>query len=97
MTQIRLIGWLLITVLLTLAVGAMAPQQLPVTLYKLNLIALAGVAGYWLDRSLFPYARPDDWLADGLPREGCVTAFAASLLRRALIVAAAMIAVGLGA
>lgn len=115
---IRLIGWLLLTVLLTLAVGAMAPQQLPVTLYKLNLIALAGVAGYWLDRSLFPYARPDLFLRhaetqddlESLTSEpveastplvcndyGLDLLAAAAMLRRALIVAAAMIAVGLGA
>lgn len=113
----RLLGWITVSVALTLAVAAIAPQQIPVSLYKLNLIALAGVAGYWLDRSLFPYARPDAFLPDEhvddietltadtadvpLQRLGAVYGLdllaAAAMLRRALIVAAAMIAVGLGA
>lgn len=106
----RLLGWIAVSVALTLAVAAIAPQQIPVSLYKLNLIALAGVAGYWLDRSLFPYARPDTFLPDDeavdtadvpLQRIGAVYGLdllaAAAMLRRALIVSAAMIAVGLGA
>ena len=54
----RLSGWLLITLALLAAVWAIAPQQLPVSLYKLSLVTLAAVVGYWIDRSLFPYARP---------------------------------------
>lgn len=102
MIKFRLAGWALLSCVLTLVVAVIAPQQLPVSLYKLNLIALAAVAGYWLDRSLFPYARPDSFL-DGLWRPADCPLWvagalaAASMLRRALIVAAAMIAVGLGA
>lgn len=81
---------------------------------------MAAVAGYWIDRSLFPYARPDCFLADednaeevpapGSPECGtddvCVLGvvseanprlMAAAMLRRAIIVAAAMLAMGLGA
>jgi hypothetical protein len=42
--------------------------------------------------ALFPYARPDAWA-----QSARTDVFAACLLRRALVVAAAMIAVGLGA
>lgn len=95
----RLADWYLATALLSLAVLLLAPQQLPVSLYKLSLVALAAVAGYWLDRSLFPYARPDhmmaQWAAE--PGRGWQWVFAASMLRRAVIVAAAMLAIGLGA
>lgn len=87
----RLSGWLLITLLLLLAVWLLAPQQLPVSLYKLSLVTLAAVVGYWLDRSLFPYGRPDDLQVDE-PEH-----FGAAMLRRALIVSACMIAMGLGA
>lgn len=90
----RLSGWLVATVLLTLLVWWVAPQQLPVTVYKLSLVSAAAVAGYWLDRSLFPYARPDELLEATGPS---TLAFAAAMLRRALIVAAAMLAMGLGA
>lgn len=54
----RLTSWWIIALALSALVFVLAPQQLPVSLYKLNLIALAAVAGYWIDRSVFPYARP---------------------------------------
>ena len=111
----RMLDWLLAAVVLMLFVWQLAPHQLPVSLYKLSLIALAAVAGYWIDRSLFPYARPDRFLSVDEPpveEEGpdgstltlgtfadpvLPPLMAAAMLRRAIIVAAAMIAVGLGA
>jgi hypothetical protein len=124
--------WMMAAALLTLLVWLMAPQQLPVTVYKMSLVALAGLAGYWIDRSLFPYARPDLFfeLRHGADREvlpGMETAFTSlsgavsfaeqeaainlegatshdllrlagvAMVRRAVIVAATMLAVGLGA
>lgn len=112
----RMTDWLLGALVLSLLILALSPQQIPVSLYKINLIAIAGVVGYWLDRSLFPYARPDSFMATDLeeientvevedaPLQFELETFlqndlllAASMLRRAVIVAAAMIAVGLGA
>lgn len=120
----RLSGWLLITLALLLAVWVVAPQQLPVSLYKFSLVTLAAVVGYWIDRSLFPYARPHDVLkqcdalADALaaqelpvscddamcdccalmpPSESLLTLVGTSMLRRAIIVGCAMLAMGLGA
>ena len=58
----RMSGWLLLAIVLVVSIAAVSPQQLPVALYKLCLITLAGVVGYWLDRGLFPYARPDSYL-----------------------------------
>ncbi len=94
----RMADWWIYALLMTLVIGMLAPQQLPVSLYKLNLIALAAVSAYWLDRSMFPYARPDSF-ACGLERLSIHMAilYASAMLRRALIVAAAMLAVGLGA
>lgn len=86
----RLSGWVLMTIVLLAAVWAIAPQQLPVSLYKLSLVTLAAVVGYWLDRSLCPYARPDH--VDDEPN-----IMAAAMLRRAIIVGCAMLAMGLGA
>lgn len=109
----RMIEWCLIAIALCAVISQLAPQQLPVSIYKISLIAIAGVVGYWLDRSLFPYARPDifqesytlaeqpdddrrlKFLDNYVPANDML--FAVSMLRRALIVAAAMIAVGLGA
>ena len=120
LARVRMADWVIAAALLTVVVWLMAPHQVPVTVYKLSLVALAAVAGYWIDRSLFPYARPDCFLADednaeevpapGSPECGtddvCVLGvvseanprlMAAAMLRRAIIVAAAMLAMGLGA
>ena len=120
----RLTSWWLIALVLSIAVFIIAPQQLPVSIYKLNLIALAAVAGYWIDRSVFPYARPqldalraldrsdDDEPArftDEVAEEGesCMLVqmpdaaplyfMLGCMLRRALIISAAILAVSLGA
>lgn len=106
----RLTTWLLLAVLLTVLLAILSPVQLPVALYKLCLVALASVVGYWIDRALFPYARPDaflnrDWRlgtvepvgeADYPVVTGYEAIFAACLIRRALVVGAVVIAVALG-
>jgi hypothetical protein len=119
----RMFDWLIAAVLLGALVWCIAPQQLPVSLYKLSLVALAAVAGYWIDRSLFPYARPDYFLQLGefedaplplcetptddgntstiglqaAPDDVLLRLMGIAMLRRAIIVAATMLAVGLGA
>ena len=112
----RLSGWLVITVLLLASVWAIAPQQLPVSLYKLSLVSTAAVVGYWLDRSLFPYARPDSFLTQDaedappdaqpygevfdcmvVPDRTLMLLMGVSMLRRAIIIGCAMLAMGLGA
>jgi hypothetical protein len=106
--------WLIIAALLAALVFFMAPQQLPVSLYKLSLVALAAVAGYWIDRSLFPYARPDAFMhldtfeqigqpggntivLEVKPDDVMMRLMGIAMLRRAIIVASTMLAVGLGA
>lgn len=101
-------AWAWVTLLLLAAIAVTAPQQLPVSLYKLSLITSAAWVGYWIDRSLFPYARPDAFLTQPWSVSGPFIpvkvlertnemAFAAAQLRRALVIAAAMIGVALGA
>ena len=51
--------FIVLAALLLAVIAMVSPVQLPVVLYKAALIALAAVIGYWLDRALFPYARPD--------------------------------------
>lgn len=102
-TPPRLTGWTLITLVLLVAVWLLAPQQLPVSLYKLSLVTLAAVIGYWLDRSLFPYARPDRFWSLALSHPSTLVtsdlmdSMNWACLRRAIIVGAAMLAMGLGA
>jgi len=86
----RLSFWIVITLALTVAVGLLAPHQLGVTLYKFSLISLGAVLGYWIDRSVFPYARPHH------APEGCQYDEVATL-RRAILMAAVIIAIALGA
>ena len=104
----RMSAWLWITLLLLAAIAVTAPQQLTVSLYKLSLITSAAWVGYWIDRGLFPYARPDAFLTQPFsPGAACPVgkvleranelAFAAAQLRRAIVIAAAMIGVALGA
>lgn len=101
----RLWGWLLAAAVMFLVIAMVSPQQLPVVIYKLSLISLAAVLGYWLDRSLFPKSRPGQFqrhvqqLMDigRYPVEtGYHLVFAATLIRRAIIVAAVCLAVAMG-
>jgi len=95
--HIRMMWCALYAAVLLLVVAWAAPQQLPVIVYKINLILLASVAGYWLDRWAFPYARPDRFLTpDGEVKVNHKRVFGAALLRRAIIMAGAMLAVGMG-
>lgn len=59
----RLFWWLIVAAALLLFIALLQPQQLPVTLYKLSLLIIAGVVGYRLDRAIFFYARPDYFLS----------------------------------
>ncbi len=106
----RTITWLLLAALLLVAIAIVAPAQLPVVLYKAALVALAAVLGYWLDRALFPYARPDGYLqidwrhgtdepefeADYPVAPGCHREFCVSQVRRAVIVGCVVLAMALG-
>lgn len=99
----------LVLMALSLFLQQAAPGSLlAVTLYKAHLMALGGWGGYWLDRGLFPYDRPHEYLQKtGEPEvqiDGMITgelvayqSFGLSMLRRAIIVAACLLCVGLGA
>lgn len=102
----RLTLWILVSVFLLVALALAAPEQMPVIAYKVALVTLGVVLAYWLDRALFPYARPHECL----PNRNCpgggwtddaeayryTAAFAAACLRRALIVMACVLGLTLG-
>lgn len=103
-------AWFLVALLLLLVVAALSPLQIPIAVYKLSLIALAACVGYWIDRALFPYSRPDGYLrrnwrygtdepdsdADYPVVDTYHPIFAAALIRRAIVVGAVIIGVALG-
>lgn len=85
--------------------------QLPVMVTKAALVLSAGVGAFFFDREAFPYARPDgylnrDWRQGSSEPENDVDypvvlgyrwVFAASMLRRAMIMGCAMLSVAMGA
>ncbi|MDO8933547.1 MAG: putative holin [Rhodocyclaceae bacterium] len=88
----RMIVSIVLSIILGIAVANGSPQQLPVALFKFYLVTGAAVAGYYLDRELFPYARPDLFEVGGRD-----VAFVGAQIRRAIIVGCMMLSVGLGA
>lgn len=87
----RLFVWLITAILLLALISWTSSAQVPVIIYKLSLVSLSAVLGYWLDRSLFPWARPDSFC----PWEESLCC-AAAMIRRAIIVAAICLSVALG-
>ena len=49
----RFIPWYLFALAGAVGVAVTAPQQLPIVIYKLSLVTLGLVGGYWADRALF--------------------------------------------
>jgi len=84
----RLTDWALAALALSVVIAIVAPQQIGVTIYKLSLVTAAAVVGYWIDRALYPYARPDRVECSDRP---------AAMIRRAIVVAACVVGVSLGA
>jgi len=95
--RVRMLWCAIYSLVLLLIVTWIAPQQVPVIVYKVNLVLLAGPGGYWLDRWAFPYARPDRFLtADGGVMVNHKRVFGAAMIRRSIIMGSAMLAVGMG-
>ncbi|MCH8500169.1 MAG: putative holin [Marinobacter sp.] len=89
--KLRAGPWLVATLLMATVIGFLYPHQLGVLLWSLTKLSAGAYTGYWIDRSIFYYARPGDFEIQDYP----VTT-ATAMLRRAIIMAAAIVAVGLG-
>ena len=87
MNNIRLAPWLALALLTAAIVGIVAPQQLGVLCWSLTKLSLGAYLGYYIHRSLERGLRPHE--LTGALRD-------AALLRRAIVVGAAIVAVGLG-
>lgn len=90
--MLRTIEFAILAALGLIFIGFIAPQQLPVALYKGTLVLIGGYLGYWADRWLFPYARPDSFQLVEVNR----SSFNLSMIRRAIIVAACILGLTLG-
>lgn len=83
----RMSTWVWISIPLLIVVVVLSPQKLGLLVYKLNLVTIAAALGYWLDRNAFPYARPDQVAEALMP---------SAMLRRAIIMAAVVLAMAMG-
>ena len=84
----RMTLWTVITLCLLVLLAFIRPEQLQVVLYKLLLVTLGAVTAYWLDRALFPNARPTE-CAD-------IVLVGVAMMRRALIVLGVIIGLTMG-
>lgn len=87
MKPMRMWQWIVLTVVLLAAIAWTAPQQLPVMLYKVAQVTLFAVLGYWIDRTVFYYSRPDKVM---LAQQGW------AWLRRAIVIGCVVLAGALG-
>ena len=92
----RMWVWALLAIIFLAGVWIVSPAQLPVVLYKLGLVTTAGYGGYWLDRTMFPYARPSAYLPRDRADDRMLLGAILMMIRRALVVAACMLSVGMG-
>lgn len=86
---LRASPWLAITMVCVIGLAFYAPHQVGLLGWTLAKISMGAFVGYWIDRSIFHYARPTDMDADK-------SAFLHSCYRRAIIIASVILACGLG-
>ena len=91
----RMITWLAISIPLILIVAFISPQKIELLVNKTVMITFSAWLGYRIDRGLFPYARPDR-LTEEPAVPGSDLAFSSAMLRRAIIVAACVLAMAIG-
>ena len=75
----RMSTWVWISIPLLLVVAILSPQKIGLVVYKINLITIAAALAYWIDRTAFPYARPDQVAEALMP---------SAMIRRSIIMAA---------
>ena len=107
----QLFFFAVLAVVLQVVIWIASPMNALVVLYKLGLPVLAAIVGLFFDFAVFPFARPDSYLddfwknnpdadrpgdADYPIAAGYEGAFCNACLRRAIIIAAFVLAVALG-
>ncbi|MBL1267633.1 MAG: hypothetical protein COA87_007770 [Halomonas sp.] len=92
--KLRIGPWLILALITTIGVAFLYPHQLGVLLWSLTKLCWGAYLGYWIDRSIYPYARPAVFNPDKDLNER--TLWELLMLRRAIIISAAVLALGLG-
>lgn len=93
---LRMQSWMWLGLATTLAIALISPHQIGVLMAKINLLALAAWAGYWIDRTS-SHMRSHEALTllEQNPNIRTALLYVATELRRAATIAAAMIAMAL--
>lgn len=91
--KLRIGPWLVGAIITSIIVGILYPHQLGVLLWSLTKLCWGAYLGYWIDRSMFPYARPGTWCSSHIPGNGLLPLL---MIRRVIIIAASILALGLG-
>lgn len=89
-SRFRMIEWLIATIVLLILLYLVHPADIKVLITKVTMVALFATGGYWFDRRIAPNVRPNN--PDLTPQER-----GAAGLRRAIVIAAFVIAGSLGA
>lgn len=93
--KLRVSPWLVAALIMATLVGWLYPHQLGVLLWALTKLSLGAYLGYWIDRSIFFYARPGSFsLSRGDTDAWRIVCLC--MLRRAAIMSATILALGLG-
>ncbi len=85
--MLRASPWLILALLFGAYTGATDPHMIGNVLYQMSKISFAAFLGYWIDRTMFPHGRPVDVVGE------CVRH---ARYRRAVIISACIIAMGVG-
>jgi len=103
--RLRALPWLVFALIATAVVFVLAPHQIGLLIWSLSKLCFGAYLGYWIDRTIYPYARPHDLfhmanrLASQDLRNGARhmrQQASLATLRRAAVMAAAIVALGLG-
>lgn len=92
--KLRAGPWLVLALIATVLVAILHPHQIGVLIWSLCKLSLGAYLGYWIDRTIFPYARPHTFVDERSP-ESHATA-RSCMIRRAIIIAAAIIGLAVG-
>jgi hypothetical protein len=106
----RLFAWVFFTAVVFAGLYFISPAQAAVAYYKFTLVIGSSLLGYWIDRAIFPYSRPDGYLkefwqkgsdepigrADYEVVEQYNRVFGTAMIRRAIIIGSTVLSVCLG-
>lgn len=97
--KLRTSQWAVVGGIALVVVFILNPADIMVAIWKMGLVCVGPFFGYWADRTLFPYARPDqlitDFHSDSQWSEAEAIVFSCACLRRTLVMSSITIAIAL--